>query len=206
MLEKIALLDSHVIRALLIAIVGVIGMALSLFGVDDKLFSSKAEGFVDAVMLLVTAGGVVYAAYARITKPTPPITEKAVKRTEDLASTRVSSWLPFVLAVGLALTLSGCAAFGVENPQGFRDRALVAEQTVNGVIAATTSSLNAGSIKSDDAEYVRRSANNTRDLLSAAETAYDAGDVSTAEGRLDLATTVLLKLQTYVKPKSKGAP
>lgn len=164
---------------------------LSLIGV--MLGTSTAGiGFINTTKERV-AGAMETAIKATPTDP--------AGRTEGSLGARVSSWLPFVLAVGVAMTLSGCAGFGVEEPQGFRDRAVFAEQTVNGVIAATTSSLNAGAIKSVDAEYVRKSANEARSFLLAAESAYDAGDVSTAEARLSLATTVLLKLQSYVKPK-----
>lgn len=204
MLEKIAMLDSQVIRALLIAIVGVLGLVLSFFGVDQALFSEKASKLVDALMLLIVAGGVFYASYARATKPTPPLTEAAVKKSQELLA-KQSAWLPFVLAIGMTFLVAGCGVFGAEQPQGFKDRAEIAEQTVNGVITTAINSLNAGAIKSDDAAYVRTAAAETRAYLLAAETAYDAGDVSTAEGRLALASNVLRELQGYLR-KPGGAP
>lgn len=93
MLAKIALLDSSVIRALVVALVGVIGMVCSFFGVSEALFASeKAEKLADGVATLVTLIGVVWAAWARATKPTPPLTQMAVDQTaEDVTSGKLST-------------------------------------------------------------------------------------------------------------------
>lgn len=104
-----------------------------------------------------------------------------------------------ILAV-LAI-LAGCASLGLEAPKTFNERAAYVHSNINGVVTATTNSLNAGAIKSEDAEYVRDSAIRTRTLTAAAETAYGAGDVSTAEGRLALAEGVLRELQKHVGVK-----
>lgn len=102
--------------------------------------------------------------------------------------------------VGL-LVLLGCAQLGLEQPRSFSERVAYSHSTINGVITATTDSLNAGAIKSADAEYVRDAAVRIRMLLVAAETAYSDGDVSTAEGRLTLASGVLRELQNYLRIK-----
>lgn len=83
MLEKIALLDSQTIRALIVAFVGVVGMICSFFGVSEAVFSSeKAEKLADGVATLVTLFGVLWAGWARATRPSPPLTEKAVEATK----------------------------------------------------------------------------------------------------------------------------
>jgi hypothetical protein len=82
MLEKISMLDSQVIRALLLAITGLVGLILSFFGVDEGWFSERATRVVDAVLLIITTGGVLWAGYARRYLPTPPITDTAVAKTE----------------------------------------------------------------------------------------------------------------------------
>lgn len=83
MLEKIALLDSQTIRALIVALVGVIGMVCSFFGVSEALFpSEKVEKLADGVATLVTLIGVLWAGWARATRPSPPLTEKAVEATK----------------------------------------------------------------------------------------------------------------------------
>jgi hypothetical protein len=81
MLEKFAKLDSLVLRGLLVAAVGFIGVVLSLFGVSEGMFSEKAMKVVDAGMTLLTAVGLLYAANARINKPNPPLSDKAVAET-----------------------------------------------------------------------------------------------------------------------------
>jgi hypothetical protein len=82
MLDKIALMDSAVIKALLAAFFGVLGLVASLFfGVDEAAFGAKAGRLVDGLLLLWTAGTIAYAAYARATKPTPPLTTQAEDAT-----------------------------------------------------------------------------------------------------------------------------
>lgn len=84
MLEQIAKLDSLVLRGLAVAAIGLIGKILSLCGVDETLFSVKASEIVDAALTLITAGGVAYAAYARINHPNPPLSESAVVKTQAM--------------------------------------------------------------------------------------------------------------------------
>jgi len=88
MLERIPVLDSQVIKALVVAGVGVIGNLCSFFGVDEALFASeKVQHLADGVATLFTLGGVVWAAWARATKPNPPLTEKAKQATIDAVRT-----------------------------------------------------------------------------------------------------------------------
>lgn len=111
-MKTIGLLDSQVIRAALVALVGVIGLILSFFGVSEAVFSEKATRLIDALLLLLTACSVLYGAWARATKPTPPITDLAALKTADrvrqggFARPAMLSVLA-VAALGL-LTLAGC--------------------------------------------------------------------------------------------------
>jgi hypothetical protein len=82
-MNQIWWLDSQIMRALLVAAAGVIGVVLSFFGVDEALFTERAARLIDALSLLLTAGGVAWAAYARAKLPTPPISDKAVQRTVE---------------------------------------------------------------------------------------------------------------------------
>jgi hypothetical protein len=84
MLEKIAKLDSLVLRGLAVALIGLIGKILALAGVDEMLFSTKASEIVDALLTVITAAGVLYAGYARINKPNPPLSDSAVAKTEQM--------------------------------------------------------------------------------------------------------------------------
>lgn len=101
------------------------------------------------------------------------------------------------------ILIAGCTALGLQQPQSFNERAAYVHSNINGVVTATTNSLNANAIKVEDAEYVRDTAVRTRTLLGAAETAYAAGDTSTAQGRLALAEGVLRELQRHVGVKPK---
>lgn len=84
MLEKIPVLDSQVIRALVVAGVGVVGNICSFFGVDEALFGSeKVQHLADGIATLFTLGGVVWAAWARATRPSPPLTNVAVEATKE---------------------------------------------------------------------------------------------------------------------------
>lgn len=84
MLEKIAKLDSLVLRGLAVALIGLIGKILALAGVDEMVFSAKASDIVDAALTVITTAGVLYAAYARINHPNPPLSDAAVEKTQAL--------------------------------------------------------------------------------------------------------------------------
>lgn len=203
MLKQIALMEAGVIRGLLVSIVGILGLIASLFGVDAAAFGQEASKFVDALSSLLASGGAAYALYARITKPTPPLTDESERRTATLVAKQGGSAVPSLLAMlALALVamfeLIGCVS---EPAKGFTDRAATAELLVNSTIVATTNSLNAGAIKPEDAKAVRELTAKASDVLLSAETAYEAGDPTTAEGRLRLAEGVLREVQQRLKPK-----
>lgn len=85
MLEKIAKLDAAVIRGVLVTLVPVLGILLnSIFGIDEKLFSERAGQAIDALMAFVAALGLAYIAYARINKPSPPLSDNAIIKTQEM--------------------------------------------------------------------------------------------------------------------------
>lgn len=71
--------------------------------------------------------------------------------------------------------------------------------THTAVLTAATDSLEAGDIGTQDAQRVLRVADEARTALDAARVAAGAGDATTAEGRLQLATALLAELQTYLR-------
>lgn len=82
MLDKIAKLDAHVIRALLVVFVGFIGTVGGTLGfLDPDKFSAAALKIVEGISELLIGLGVAYAWYARTYMPTPPISDHAVKKT-----------------------------------------------------------------------------------------------------------------------------
>src|SRR5688572_4077965 len=82
MLEKIAMIDSGTMRALGVALIALLGLIASFFGVDEAVFAEKGQRVLDAFLLALTALAVVYASYARATKPTPPLTDTAKIATQ----------------------------------------------------------------------------------------------------------------------------
>lgn len=86
MLERIAMLDSQVMRALGLAVIALLGLILSFFGVDEAIFSEKAQRVLDALLLVLATSAALYASWARATKPTPPLTETAKQKTAELVA------------------------------------------------------------------------------------------------------------------------
>jgi hypothetical protein len=108
----------------------------------------------------------------------------------------------YATLAALCWLLAACVPLGLERPTEFPDRVAYAYSNVDGAVTAATNALNAKTIGSADAKFVRDTAVNARTLLVAAETAFGDGDISTAEGRLNLAEGVLRQLQAYT---AKGA-
>lgn len=139
MLEKIAIMDAGVIRALLVALVGLLGLVLSFFGVDEAAFGAQASRLVDGVLLLITAAGVFHAAWSRATKPTPPLTEKAVAATEALQKKQggfIRVRLSFQMAVAtLAALAVMTAAVSMQGCVGTRQAYSAAQQSPDAIVA-----------------------------------------------------------------------
>lgn len=104
--------------------------------------------------------------------------------------------LPFLL-----LLLSACQTLGLEKPTEFPDRVAYAYSLTDGAVRTATNALDAKTISSADAKYVREAAVSTRTLIGAAEAAFGEGDIQSAEGRLALAEGVLRQLQQYLASK-----
>lgn len=102
----------------------------------------------------------------------------------------------------LLLIVAACAQLGLEPASTLRERLAYAYGSHTAVLQATTRSLEAGDIGSEDATRVLKIADESRKALDAAKLAVDAGDISTAEGRLQLATALLTELQSYLRRKS----
>lgn len=112
-MNQIGLLDSQVIRAALLALVSLIGLILSFFGVSEELFGANATKLVDAALLVITTGSVLWAAWARATKPTPPITDGAVVKTDALVNKQGGFSRPLGVAVLFATSvLAACLVVG----------------------------------------------------------------------------------------------
>ena len=101
------------------------------------------------------------------------------------------------------LLLSGCASIGLAPATTFDERLAYAVANNAAVRQAAANALDAGDIQLPDAQYVLKTTDETRTFLDAAKAASGTGDVSTAEGRLSVAVSVLSELQTYLRSRSK---
>jgi hypothetical protein len=108
--------------------------------------------------------------------------------------------LPILALIGLFIT--GCTSLGLAPASTFEERLAYAVSQNAAVRQAAANSLEAGDITLDDARHVLKLTDEIRASLDAARLAAGVGDVSTAEGRLQLATAILLKLQQYLRSNS----
>lgn len=102
----------------------------------------------------------------------------------------------------LALLLVGCASLGLSPASSFDQRLAYAVSQNAAVRQAAANSFEAGDIKADDAKSILKITDEARTLIDAARLAYGAGDIGTAEGRLQLATALLVKLQAHLRAQS----
>jgi hypothetical protein len=107
--------------------------------------------------------------------------------------------IPVLLVLAL---IAGCAALGLATPKTLDERLSYAYEQHTAALQTIASSTNQKLITSADAVSMLAIADQSRLLLDAARSATTAGDVSTAEGRLVLATNVLRELQTYLRTRT----
>lgn len=221
-MEKIEWYQSTTLRALLVAFVS---QVIVWSGIAEQLPEGAAVLAVDALLQVIAIAATAYAAWARAARANPPVTETAVRKieerkVEEQAATHnpPSSQAGFVkvsfatvlLAIGMigmmpsvAVLLSGCESIGVQQPKTFNERLAYALAQNTALREAATLSLQSGQLSADDAEYVLELTDRSRTLIDTAQLAYDGGDLTTAEGRLQLVLGVLTQVQTYLN--SKGA-
>lgn len=109
------------------------------------------------------------------------------------------------LMLAACVFLAGCQSLGLASAQSFDDKLAYAYGSHTAIQKATATALDLKDITSADAEHVLKLADESRALLDAARTAANAGDVSTAEGRLLLASSILTQLETYLRTRG-GSP
>ena len=101
--------------------------------------------------------------------------------------------------IAFLLLLAACAQLGLAPASSLDQRIAYAYGTHTAVLESTTAALEAGDIGIEDAQRVLKVADQSRQALDAAKLALNAGDVQTAEGRLQLAVSLLTELQTYLR-------
>lgn len=85
MWKAILEMDSLVLKALLVAIGGLLGLVLNLvLGINDVAFVEKYGQVVDAVLLVVSTFAAVVAAHARVNRPNPNLSPAADAKEKEL--------------------------------------------------------------------------------------------------------------------------
>lgn len=104
--------------------------------------------------------------------------------------------LALLLAIGAVgmVSLPGCASLGIQ-AKTFPERATLAENGIQAAAESATAAIQGGAIKAEEAKVVSDVLRNAHDALGIAETAYGAGDVTTAEGQLALAESLLRSIR-----------
>lgn len=225
MLEIIKKLDSGTIRGLIVATIPLLVLIASFFGVDEAVFQAKLEGWGEKLVAFVSLFGVAWAAYARVFKPTPPLTEKAAQATQTMIQAQEKArqggyiragMLALILALSVALAaLPGCAQLGLQTSGTFNDRLAGGYSTVTAIAEGAGVLLDARvRAAQSEPDPDRRSAMlaaaraDAQNLKDQAQRAKDALDVArslrgvnfeAAEERLVSTLRVLEALQRYLE-------
>lgn len=104
--------------------------------------------------------------------------------------------------IPLLLILTACSSIGLAPASSFEERIAYAVSQNAAVREAAAVSVERNEITVDDAKRVLKITDEVRTALDAARLAAGAGDVSTAEGRLQLATSILVNLQAYLRSRA----
>jgi hypothetical protein len=84
MWQAILSMESGVLRALGVAMISLLGLILSFFGVDELVFAEKGQQILDAILLVITTGSVFWAAHKRANSPNPNLTAAADRKEREL--------------------------------------------------------------------------------------------------------------------------
>lgn len=104
--------------------------------------------------------------------------------------------------IPLLLILTACASLGLAPASTFEERLAYAVSQNAAVRETAAISLERNELALEDARRVLKITDEVRTALDAARLAAGAGDVSTAEGRLQLATSILVNLQAYLRSRA----
>lgn len=99
----------------------------------------------------------------------------------------------------LAVLLTACAAF--QPAQSFDTQLAYAYGTHTAVLTAAANAVEHNTLSSADAKEVLQVADDAKTLLDAAKLAAGVGDLTTAEGKLALATNLLQQLLDYLNAR-----
>lgn len=172
-MNPIPFLDSQVIRALLVALVGMAGLIARKMGAsfDDAFWNE----LIDAALLVIATGGSLWAGWARATKPTPPITQTAAEKTAERERQGGFARLPMLLCllIGALAAVAGCsgtrdayrAASDAEHVTRLEATAYVVSEHYAALVAEAARLKNTGALSGDALERVRLADDAVRPLI-----------------------------------------
>lgn len=105
----------------------------------------------------------------------------------------------------LAAFLAACASIGLEKAESFGDRLAYAYGIESAVYTAAAQSYRAGEIDDKDKQDILDAGDVAHKALEAAQLAYEAGDLKTAEARLNAAVLLLTRVQESLRSKAAAA-
>lgn len=114
----------------------------------------------------------------------------------------LSYWAVLLAAVAVVLAaIPGCTT--LEAPKTFNERLAYGYVSVAAARNTTVGLLERKRISKPEAAQIQELANQSRAALDLARATYSSGDISTAQGQLDLAISVLGRLEAYLQEKAK---
>ncbi len=180
MLEVIKKLDSATIKGLIVATIPLLVLLGSFFGLDEAIFSATLAAWGEKLVTLVSLGGVAWAAYARLFKATPPLTQTAVEHEAKLiAEGKIKptanppaapaskqggffriTMLAVLLAIGAGsvMTIAACVntTTAIRNAQTPSDYALIFLEGYDSALKGANQLRASGSLVGDNLERVRQ--------------------------------------------------
>ena len=108
-----------------------------------------------------------------------------------------------VTSLFIALALAGCAATGTVAPQSLDEGLAYAESQVTALEQSAASAVAAGTLKPVDAAKGLAIADQAMAAITAAKAAEAAGDTTTAQGKLAVATSLLTQLAAALPKGTK---
>lgn len=110
--------------------------------------------------------------------------------------------LTIVMFLGICVQLAGCASIGLQPAKSLDERIAYASGTINAIQSTVAGQKERGAISRDDATRALNTLDQAHGLTIAARLASGAGDVTTAEGRLTAALSILTELQAWLNERA----
>ncbi len=112
-------------------------------------------------------------------------------------------WLIYFSLISFTL-ISACATMGVPSPETFNEKLAVGYGTVTQIRTTTAQLVTSKKLGSVDAQNIQGQADNARAGLDIARD-LSKSDLPAANNRLQMATTILTALQSYLSTRQTAA-